>query len=204
MRYLPRPALGVGRLALLGSMLTSVAVATLMVTAPAATAAPYERGTFDDSFSSSFDDCGFDVSAEERFVGRYTISKGTPQTGGEFFRVHQQVTYTGRYTNEVTGDFFTQTWKTNFQELPARIVDDNGPVVTYRTHESGVWDVIRDSSGTVRYRSTGNVVFQYLFDTGGDGAPGGGIFLDEEFIRTSGNFETFDADFCDIVNNLIG
>jgi hypothetical protein len=134
----------------------------------------------------------------------FTISKGTPQTGGEYFRVHQQTSFTGTFTNEATGDFFTATWKTNLMELPARIVDENGPVVTYRTHESGVWDVIRDSSGKVRYRSTGNVVFQYVFDTGGDGAPGGGTFLNEEFIRTSGNFQTFDADFCDIVTELIG
>jgi hypothetical protein len=184
----------------------SVALVLLPVAALStpANAAIIERGTFDDTGSFTFDDCGFSVAVDERFVGWYTIGQGTPQTGGEFFRVHQKTTYTGTFTNVETGAYFTSAWHTNFREMPATIVDEDGPVVTYQTKDSGVWDTIRDSTGTVRYRSAGTLVFQYVFDTGGDGAPGGGEFLSEEFIRTSGNWQTFDADFCAIVDELIG
>lgn len=185
--------------------LVAAGIAALSLTAaPTANAGQLESGTFDDSFSDTFDDCGYDVVEEAHIVGRYTISKGTKQTGGEFFRVHQQAAYEGTLTNVATGAYFTETWKTNFREMPATIVDENGPVVTYQTKESGVWDVLRDSSGKVRYRSAGNLVFSYVFDTGGDGAPGGGEFISEDFVRTSGNWQTFDADFCDIVDDLIG
>jgi hypothetical protein len=189
----------------LASILAAAGIAAMSLSAtPAANAAQLESGTFDDSFSNTFDECGYDIVEEAHIVGRYTISKGTKKTGGEFFRVHQQAAYEGTFTNVATGAYFTESWKTNFREMPATIVDEAGPVVTYQTKESGVWDVLRDSSGKVRYRSAGNLVFEYVFDTGGDGAPGGGEFLSEEFIRTSGHWTTFDADFCAIVDDLIG
>jgi hypothetical protein len=178
-------------------------ISTVTLSSPAE-AAMLERGTFDDKGSFTFDDCGFNVAVDERFVGWYTIGQGTKQTNGEFFRVHQKTAYSGTFTNVETGDYFTSAWHVNFREMPATIVDENGPIVTYQTKESGVWDTIRDSTGAVRYRSTGNLVFRYVFDTGGDGAPGGGEFLSEEFVRTSGNWQTFDADFCAIVDELIG
>ena len=183
--------------------LTVAMISTFVLSSPA-DAAPLERGTFDDSGSYTFDDCGFAVAVDERFVGWYPIGQGTKQTNGEFFRVHQKTAYSGTFTNVETGDYFTSAWHVNLREMPARIVDENGPIVTYQTKESGVWDTIRDSTGTVRYRSTGNLVFRYVFDTGGDGAPGGGEFISEEFVRTSGNWQTFDADFCAIVDELIG
>lgn len=169
-----------------------------------ASAAILERGTFDFADSYTFDECGFEVAVDERFVGWYTISQGTPQTNGEYFRVHQKTSYSGTFTNVESGAFATSAWHVNFREMPATIVDEDGPVVTYQTKESGVWDTIRDSSGKVRYRSTGTLVFRYVFDTGGDGAPGGGEFISEEFVRTSGNWQTFDADFCAILDELIG
>jgi hypothetical protein len=185
-------------LALLVAMISTVALSS------PADAALLERGTFDDSDSFTFDDCGFTVAVDERFVGWYTIGEGTKRTNGEFFRVHQMTTYSGTFTNVETGEYFTSAWHTNFREMPARIVSEDGPIVTYQTKDSGVWDTLRDSTGTVRYRSAGTLVFRYVFDTGGDGAPGGGEFLSEEFVRTSGHWDTFDADFCAIVDELIG
>jgi hypothetical protein len=182
----------------------AIGVAALLAPILPADAALLERGTFDDGGSFTFSDCGFEVAVDERISGWYTINQGTPQTGGEFFRVHQQAQYSGTYTNTETGEYFTSSWRTNFREMPATIVNETGPVVTYQTKESGVWDTLRDSSGKVQYRSVGNLVFVYEFDTGGDGAPGGGEFLSEDFVRTSGHWETFDADFCEVVTDLIG
>lgn len=173
----------------------ALGAAALLAASLPANAAIIERGTFEDSGSFTFDDCGYTVAVDETISGWFTIGSGTPQTDGEFFRVHQQTAYSGTYTNVKTGEYFTSAWRSNFREMPARIVDADGPIVTYQTKESGVWDTLRDSTGKVRYRSTGNLVFEYIFDTGGDGAPGGGEFLSEEFIRTSGHWDTFDADF---------
>ncbi|MEO8106983.1 MAG: hypothetical protein ABI720_06650 [Actinomycetes bacterium] len=186
------------------STLIAASVAALtLVAVPAASAGQLESGTFDDSGSETFDDCGFEVREDFRIYGKYSISKGTKQTNGQFFRVKQQATYHGTYTNVQTGAYFTSDWHTNFRELPATIVDESGPVVTYQTKESGVWETIRDETGAVRYRDTGNVVEQYVFDTLGDSQTGG-EFISGELVRTSGNFQSFQVDGCDIINELIG
>jgi hypothetical protein len=171
-------------------------------------AAPAQAGilesgswTFENSFT--FDDCGFDVAAHEHFEGSYTIKDSNPRTDGQFFRLQQRITFFGTFTNTETEDFFTIEWRQNVNELPATLVGDDGRTVTYRTHEAGVWDMFRDSSGKVRYLSAGNVVFEYVFDTLGDSEPSGEV-LDETLVRLAGTFPTFDADFCAIVEDLIG
>ena len=188
----------------LASILAAAGIAAMSLSAtPASNAAQLESGTFDDSFSNTFDECGYDIVEEAHIVGRYTISKGTKKTGGQFFRLRQQVSYEGTFTNEETGAYFTESWKTNYREMPATLVDGSDSIVTVQTKESGVWDTIRDSSGKVRYRSAGNLVWSYVFDTLGDSTPGG-EGISDEFVRTSGNWQTWDADFCAIVDELIG
>ena len=188
-------------LALLAALASTAAVG---FAALPASAAPVDSGTFDFTDSSTFDDCGFTIAAVERQMGRFTVKDSTPKTSGQFFRVQQQTSYSGVFTNVDTGAYFTESWHTTFAELPATVISDDNPnIVTYRTHETGVWDVVRDSSGKVRYRSTGNLVFEYVFDTQGDSAPGG-QFISQDFIRTSGHWQTFDADFCGIADELIG
>ena len=171
--------------------------------APAANAAPLESGTFDFTNSDTFDDCGYDVREDSHAYGEYTTSQSTKKTGGQFFRLHQRIAYEGTFTNVATGAYFTEAWHTNWREMPATLVDGSSSVVTYQTKESGVWDTLRDSSGKVRYRSVGNLVWSYVFDTGGDAAPGG-EFISDQFVRTSGTWQTFDTDFCTIVDDLIG
>ena len=191
----------------LAATLAAAGIAALSLTAaPTANAGQLESGTYDFTESNHIDDCGYgyDITEDAHISGKWTISKGTNKTGGEFFRVHQRISYEGVWTNDETGAYATSSWHVNFRELPATIVDQDGPIVTYQTKESGVWDTFRDSSGKVRYRSAGNLVFEYVFDTGGDGAPGGGEFISEDFIRTSGNWQTWDADFCAIADELIG
>lgn len=186
-------------------MLAASGIATMLLGAvPVANAAPLESGTFDFTTSETFDDCGYEVREDSHASGKFTVSQGTKKTQGQYFRLHQKIAYEGTFTNVKTGAYFTEEWHTNWRELPGTLVDGSDSVVTYQTKESGVWDTIRDSTGTVQYRSAGTLVFQYVFDTGGDGAPGGGEFLSEEFVRTSGHWDTFDADFCTIVDDLIG
>ena len=90
--------------------------------------------------------------------------------------------------------YFTSSSGTRTSErCQRRLVDGSDSIVTYQTKESGVWDTIRDSTGhgaLPQHRKPR--VVRYVFDTGGDGAPGGGEFLSEEFVRTSGHWQTFD------------
>lgn len=185
------------------TMAAALAAGLVILPATSAVARPVDSGAFDVVDSGSFDDCGFTITYVDRLTGTYAVKDSTPKTGGQYFRVQQRASYAGTFTNPSTGAFFTETWHTTFKELPGTVISADGNVVTYRTHESGVWDVIRDSSGKVRYRNTGNLVFEYVYDTGGDAAPGGEI-LSEEFIRTSGRWDSFDADFCAIADELIG
>lgn len=168
-----------------------------------ALAAPVDSGEFEVTNSDSFSDCGITVDVEERFWGTFVIKDSTPRTNGQFFMAQQQLNGFVTFTNQVTEDYFTAEWRTRFTELPATPTKDDPNVVTYRSHETGVWQVLRDSSGKVRYRDTGNVVFEYTFDTLGDSQPGGD-FLSGDLVRTSGRFDTFDADFCEVVLDLIG
>ena len=67
--------------------------------------------------------------------------------------------FTPPVTDPATGDYFTETWRTCFPwEYWLSLIEGEDGVVTYRTHESGHWDIFRDSDGTVVYRSVGNVV----------------------------------------------
>lgn len=166
-------------------------------------AAPVDSGEFEFTNSYSFDDCGPSVDVDERIWGTIVIKDATPRTGGQYFMLQQKLNGFVTFTNQQTGDSATAEWRTTFKELPATPSDDDPNVVTYRTHETGVWQVLRDSSGKVRYRDAGNVVIEYTFDTLGDSEPGGEL-LSEEQIRTSGRFDTFDADFCAVVQDLIG
>jgi hypothetical protein len=168
-----------------------------------AQAAPVDSGDFEFTNTNSFSGCGFAVDVEERIWGTFVVKDSTPRTNGQFFMARQKINGLVTFTNRETKDFFTAEWRTSFTELPATPSDDDPDIVTYRTHETGVWQVLRDSSGKVRYRDTGNVVVEYTFDTLGDSAPGGEL-LSEGVVRTSGRFDTFDADFCVAVRDLIG
>lgn len=182
--------------------LTALTLAAGPATIPAL-AAPVDSGKFEFTNSDSFSDCGITVDIEERIWGTFVIKDSTPRTDGQFFMAQQQLNGLVTFTNRATESFFTAEWRTRFTELPATPTADDPDVVTYRSHETGVWQVLRDSSGKVRYRDTGNVVVEYTFDTLGDSQPGGDV-LSEELVRTSGRFDTFDADFCEVVLDLIG
>lgn len=176
----------------------------LSVAAAAPASAKFiDSGSFDVEESYTSDECGFPLAFEQRFAGNYTISSGTPQTGGEFFRFSQSATFTGTVTNPETGDFFTESWKTRFRELPAKLVKESDDVVTYKTRESGQWDVFRDSDGKIVYLNAGTVVTEYTFDTLGDSAPGG-EFLSEGPDVVHGRFDSFGRDFCEIAEELVG
>lgn len=63
--------------------------------------------------------------------------------------------------------------------------------------------VIEDSDGNVVLRDRGRITYRALFDTLGDGQPGG-VVIEEEITGVSGQFPSLSEDFCEIATDLIG
>lgn len=80
-----------------------------------------------------------------------------------------------------------------FHELGGRLVE--GTVYEFTAIDAGSF-TIYDAEGKRVWRGNGVARMTVLFDTLGDGQPGG-EFLDELEFRFSGNES--DADFCDVV-----
>ena len=60
------------------------------VAVPPVAAGQLESGSFDFTDSYEHDEGGFTPAFEDNLKGKYTISTGTPQTGGEFFGLKQR------------------------------------------------------------------------------------------------------------------
>jgi hypothetical protein len=167
-----------------------------------AVGAPVESGSFEFENTYLVEDCGRPLEWHEQIEGSYVIKDATPRTGGEFFRLKQQVEAHITVSDPETGAYFTVEWRTLFAELPGTLVPGSTTEVVFRSIEAGVWDLWRGSSGEVQYRSTGAISIEYVFDTGGDGVPGGQI-LEGRLIRAAGNLPTFDADLCALALPLL-
>ena len=79
-------------------------------------------------------------------------------------------------------------------------------LLLFTTIEAGQPCVCRDSAGNIVLRDTGVIRHHVLFDTLGDGAPGG-ITLDDQIVAVGGphpGLQQTDAEFCAVVTGLIG
>jgi hypothetical protein len=203
MEDLPSAERGASRLPRLLSCGLGVAVIMGGAVVAPAQARPVESGSFDDSFTETIDCGDRELELDATFVGSFVIKDSTPRTGGEFFKFSQSSEFNGTFTDVDTKETFTEYWRTNFRESPGTVISEDGQIVTFQTKESGVWDVFRDSSGNVVYRSTGTVVRDFKVDTLGDGVPGADV-ISVELARTSGHFTTFDTDICTIAESILG
>ena len=82
----------------------------------------------------------------------------------------------------------------------------DGNVYEFRTIEAGQPFVVRDGVGRVVLRDRGVIRHRLLFDTLGDGMPGG-IELDDEIVGVGGphpGFDQTEEEFCAMVTSLIG
>ena len=182
---------------------TSLAAASLLmltIAAPAL-AKPVDGGTF--SGTDSGTECGT-YSRESTFSGWFTIKDATPATDGQFFYFEQRVEYADVITNPETGGFFTVTGRSLFKEGHARLVE--GTVFTYDTIEAGQPFVVTDMTGKVVLRDVGLIEVSYLFDSLGDGAPGGQFLEEPQLVRVAGAHPGFEDtfDFCVLADQLIG
>jgi hypothetical protein len=183
----------------LGILAAVPALVTIGLAAPAHATAPLEnRAPY--AGSNEFSDCG--DNGHSTYWGDETILDTNPALAGQFFRFTDRYNFRDTLTNPDTGKYVVISGTGIFKELPPKTED--GQLFTYVAHDVGRV-TISDSAGHVLVKQTGLVATSYLFDTGGDGAPGGNV-LDEQIYRLSGPHPTFAGtfDFCGLVSSQVG
>jgi hypothetical protein len=168
--------------------------------APAQAERPFEQGHYEDTFSESFEECGLNVHVEAEFGGSF-VTKVVKGSDGQAFLAQDNYWYRQVWTNEDNGDFLVIRGNGMFKEMTATHVV--GDIWEFTAKDVGMPFVIEDSDGNVVLRDRGQIRFRALFDTLGDGQPGGEP-IEEELLGFSGKFPGVDADFCAILTDLIG
>lgn len=181
--------------------LLPVAVLGLTFCAPGQAMAAPPVDHLRDSFTDTrfFDDCGFTIRSEFT-VGFHVLIRQAPNSDGQAFLGQENIRLYEVLTNPATGEWFVNCTTTTFKEVTARHID--GTVWEFTVHDVGT-RVFETSDGQVVLRDSGQVALRAVFDTLGDGQPGG-VLLQEEVTGVHGSFPGFDVEFCDIATELIG
>jgi len=176
------------------------ALTVLAIGAGTAGAKVIEQQHYSGTDSFSFDDCGFTLDVESEFSGRFLLRV---DKGGQAFLVLDNFEHRDVLTNAETGQWFVIRGNGLFHEIKATQVD--GTIYEFVSIEAGQPFVIEDSTGEVVIRDRGVIRSTYLFDTLGDGTPGG-EFLEEVDLSVHGPHPGFadDFPFCEIAAELTG
>lgn len=165
----------------------------LAMATPASAAKPVERGHY--SGTDSFDEeiCGLDVHLEVAFQGHFITRpvKGSDQAflGFNNYEFSEVITLAG----DPDGPFVTTHGNGVFLEQHATARPDIGPYVyEFEAIDAGRF-TLRDSSGQLLIHDRGVVALTAVFDTLGDGQPGG-VLLSEEVVFRGPISD--DATFC--------
>jgi hypothetical protein len=187
-------------------LVAAAALALSLTSAPGtaqATPSPevYDQGHFDDTYSLEYDDCGFPIQLEGRNRG-YFRTTVVPGSGGQAFLANEHYRYRETHTNAETGDSIVIWGVGHFQEHKAWRV--KGDVWAFFATDTGTPFVVVDH-GKVVLRDHGKIYLRTLFDTLGDGQPGGEV-LAEKVLKIRGSFPSYrpDFDFCRMMDRLIG
>jgi hypothetical protein len=179
-------------------------LATLLVMAGAAPA----HATLFDRFHFAFTDsvqedvCGIDARIDTDLRGtvvlRY-VNDGRDQA----FVGHGTVNGSDTFTNLSTGESFRIEFVIREGDMTGEHVE--GDIYRFRGATAGNERVI-DGDGELVLHDSGVIRRTYLFDTLGDGVPGGELVdLESEAVRGPHPlYEMDDAAFCDMVHDLIG
>ena len=171
----------------------------MAVPGTAQAAPPLENSHYDFVDVGSFDDCGFTIDFESTNTGHFMVR--VEGSDGQAFLGHDNFQFRNVLTNPETGAFMVVRGHGLFKEFTARYVAGN--IWEFTAHEVGQPQTIEDSEGNVVLTESGRVTFRALFDTLGDGQPGGEL-LEEEITGVSGPHPGLDIDFCELASDLIG
>ena len=181
--------------------LAAAGLASSMVMVGAAQAAPIGHEHYEFVETGTTDECGVLVDYEwagsgNAFVREVNGSDGQAYLGHDNYRFRTVI------TNSETGAWMVVRGKSLFAEIAGTQIDGN--IWEFTQKVAGQPFVIEDSTGTVLARSRGLVTYRLLFDTLGDGQPGGEV-LDVEVTGVHGVQQgTFDDNLCDYVVDLLG
>lgn len=187
---------------LLAAAALAAACGSIALAAAPAQATLYERFSFTFEDSVEEDVCGIDVRIDT--VGRGSnVIRYVNDGLGQAFVGHGTLKVSDTFTNLATGESFTIEARIREGDLTGEQVE--GDVYEFTLTRAGM-DRVLDGDGNVVLRDSGVLRVTYLFDTLGDGQPGG-EFLDELSLSVSGPHPLFELDedaFCAMVHELIG
>ena len=188
----PKQGLAPGpRRRMIGAALTGLLV--LFVTLPAAAQATIaERGRIEDTFTDSYDDCGFLVTVDGSVSSQYRFRQGKGDLATAFFL---QANFSWEEVHTANGRSITLRGHGVSNETQARQVD--GTIFEFRSIEAGQPFAVYDADGNLVLRDRGVIRFTYLYDTEGDDVPGG-VFIDELDLQIAGPHPGFDLDWSEI------
>ena len=180
-------------------------LATLLViaSAPPAHATLFDRAHFTFADSVQEDVCGIDARIDTDLRGSLVLryfNDGRDQA----FVGHITINGSETFTNLANGESFRIEFRIREGDLTGRHIEDD--IYEFTGTTVGVERVV-DGDGHLVLRDAGQFRQTYLFDTLGDGMPGGELVGDpsESVLRGPHPLsEIDDAAFCDMVHDLIG
>ena len=185
------------------SALLAIPLLALCCAAPAR-ATVVDRGTFAESESDVPENvCGIDLVRDSTFSGSFRI-RVDKQSGGQAFFQRLNFEFRDVFTNPANGRSMTFEGRSLTSEIGATQVAGN--VYSFTVVEAGQPFTVRDGSGNVVLRDRGVLRHRVLFDTLGDGTPGG-ITLEDEVVGVGGphpGFDQTEEEFCAMVTALVG
>ena len=183
------------------SILGIAAVMALGVTPAYATVV--ERGTFAGSETVPDPQCGLALTRSSTFSGSFRV-RVDKQSGGQAFFQRLNIEFRDVFTNPANGKTMTFEGHSVVNEIAATPVGGN--VYEFTVVEAGQPFVVRDGTGRVVLRDRGTLRHRLVFDTLGDGTPGG-IALEDEVVAVGGphpGFDMTEAQYCAMVTSLLG
>jgi hypothetical protein len=177
----------------------AVLATTVLGVAPAG-AAVSEREHYSGSETFTDDPCSYPLDVTYSYQGSLVMRE---TDGGQAFRVRDTYSFRAVFTNPANGKWFVVRGHGTVNEVKATHVE--GDIYEFVVHESGQPFVLEDADGDVIARDRGLISSTFLFDTLGDGVPGGEFVGDSEDVL-HGQHPGFadDFPFCDITGELVG
>jgi hypothetical protein len=183
--------------------LAAASVLALLSAVPGtAHAKPFDQGHDSGTFEGVFEECGLTIAEAGEFTVHFIVRE-VRGSDGQAFLAQDNYEFRAVWTNTANGKWLVVSGQGMFKELTGTHVE--GDVWEFTAMDVGQPFLIEDSEGNVVLRERGRITFRALFDTRGDGQPGGEL-IEEEITGFSGKFPTVSDDtvFCATVIDLIG
>ena len=179
--------------------LLALGVAVLALTG-AASATVIQKTTYAGTDEYTYDDCGFPIHVTAEFSGTYHLRA---HKDGQSFPEFNNYTSREVHTNTENGKWFVVRANGMHHDIKSTQVSDT--IYEFVSIDAGQPFVLEDSSGKVVARDRGVIRTRYLWDTLGDGQPGG-VFLGILDNSVRGPHPGFadDFPFCEIAAKLTG